>query len=214
MQGKVWKVLTAGGIALLAGLAGSPAAGASVAPAHHAGPAGVKLTWPHSGPAHSATGSRTRVRPDGIGVGGGLAPGVQSAQVYQCPETFCNQGTDYAGNNIAAICVYNDSEGWWTLTLDHADNVVGFIPANGDYRASVPPPLCPSYNDLATATGAFTVYQCPESFCNQGTDYTGNTIGLYCNAYQGDSGWWLLTLDLQDYVVGFISGTDSNVGTC
>lgn len=139
---------------------------------------------------------------NGIGIGGSLIPGLSSAEVYQCPETFCNLGDDYfAGNDIAAICTANVDSGSWYFSLDHANNVSGFIP---DYLMQVngTPPPCPR-TASEVAVQDLTVYQCPETFCNRGTFYRGNEYALFCLVID-DSGQWTLGLDTNDNVEGFI----------
>lgn len=147
--------------------------------------------------------------PNGVGVGGTLAPGVSSTKTYQCPEFFCNWGTDYAGNDIASVCLASVDSGSWYLTLDHADNISGFIPIAYMHPGGAVP-NCTSI-PAGTLIGTGLVYQCPEFYCNSGTDYDQNPIVTFCNL-QSDAGHWTLTLDLADMVEGFLPGYFANSG--
>ncbi|MBV9381136.1 MAG: hypothetical protein JOY82_23245 [Streptosporangiaceae bacterium] len=102
----------AGSVALLAGLALPAGANAGTVAGNHTAPAGgtVARQYHAVAPDHGAAGSTAPggAVPAGIGVGGTLAPFYFSAQVYQCPKYFRNQGTDYADNDIAANCYLYD----------------------------------------------------------------------------------------------------------
>ncbi|MGW4064215.1 hypothetical protein ACWEGE_38405 [Amycolatopsis sp. NPDC004747] len=65
--------------------------------------------------------------PSCAGVGTGTSVDNRET-IYQCPQTFCNPGQVYPGNDIAQICHAKNSV--WTFVLNHANGHVGFINAN------------------------------------------------------------------------------------
>jgi len=153
----------------------------------------------------TSPGKMNTIQPYGVGVGSYIS-GVQTERVYQCPampQCDKNWGTDYAGNDIAAICyAYPAGEGEYILTLDHADNVAGWMSYDGHLVVNGLLGPCPKAPGQA---GAGTAYQCPEYFCNHGL--MGEPRTLECTLGVDDSGFWDLYLGLSDWVVGFTNDT-------
>lgn len=87
------------------------------------------------------------------GIGSGVYTTINTASLFQCPYTSCNQGIVANGipsghpDDVAAICQMPFNSPWghhWTLVLNHANNQVGFIDI-GFLRAqygSFSPPTC------------------------------------------------------------------------
>lgn len=201
MQIRLFKAFVASVAALLAVTISAAASASTVGAPHGNTMRNVAVAAIHG---------KDTIAPNGVGTGGGLGSGVTSVSTYQCPETFCNMGVDFAGNSITSICEVDDDSGAWYLTLDYADDISGFVPViwmhpNGN------PPFCVDENIRGvTLTASTTVYQCPTTACNHGVLAANDVITPFCNLQSG-SGNWTLVLDRRNNIEGFRPGFLSNI---
>jgi hypothetical protein len=145
----------------------------------------ISAIW--SGPASAAPDPAPDLTIMGVGKANFVS---QPRTLYQCPETFCNQGQAYPGNDLARVCDFANAGIVWALVFNRANEHTGFIPVS-QLSGESPGQDCSNVGQARPKSYDQPMYQCPYSYCNQGVSQAwADTAGICWHQASGIYWWW------------------------